>query len=186
MRSKSIALLVLFICMSAACAQTPNARPRTTPSRSASPSSTLSIRGLALADFEITRQQRRLVKLLVEVANTPAAQAVGLMGVRTLEPDRGMVFPQSAPSNGPFYMKNTLIPLDIAFWDESGTIVDVIQMEPCAADPCRLYYSRAPYMGAVETNLGVMVGSGVVPGDSVRVIPYGASSGRYHLPGATI
>jgi uncharacterized membrane protein (UPF0127 family) len=171
MRPKNITLLVLFICLSAACAQTPNARPKTTPSLSASPPPTLSVRGLPFADFEITRQQRRVVKLVVEVANTPAAQAVGLMGVRTLEPDRGMVFPQSAPSKGPFYMKNTLIPLDIAFWDQSGTIVDVLQMEPCEADPCHLYYSRAPYMGAVETNLNVLVGSGVAPGDSVSVIP---------------
>lgn len=93
------------------------------------------------------------------------------MGVERLEPDRGMVFPQSAPSSGPFYMKNTLIPLDIAFWDEGGTIVDVLQMEPCEADPCHLYYSRAPYVGAVEANLGVMVRSGVAPGDSVKVTP---------------
>ena len=171
MRAKTVALLVVFVCLSTACVESRNARPMATPRPSPSPSQTLSVRGLPFADFEISRQQNRLVKLVVEVANTPSAQAVGLMGVRSLEPDRGMVFPQSAPSSGPFYMTNTLIPLDIAFWDQSGTVVDVIQMEPCAADPCHLYYSRAPYVGAVETNLGVMVARGVVPGDSVSVIP---------------
>jgi uncharacterized membrane protein (UPF0127 family) len=167
-RSISPALIALLLFLNNACQQNKSNDRASTPSSSPSPS--LSARGLDFADFEITRQQSVLVKLVVEVADTPAAQARGLMGVEKLEADRGMVFLNRAPSSGPFYMKDTLIPLDIAFWDETGTIVDVLQMEPCRSEPCKFYYSRAPYFAAVETNFNVMVGRGVARGDEARVI----------------
>ena len=64
-------------------------------------------------------------RFIVEVARTPEQQATGLMNRSTLAPDRGMVFPFETPRPASFWMKNTLIPLDIIFIRADGTIANV-------------------------------------------------------------
>jgi len=91
------------------------------------------------------------------------------MGRRSLAPDAGMVFFEDGPTDATFWMKDTLIPLSIAFWTSGGRIVDLLDMEPCRADPCLLYRSRAPYVGAVEVNRGFFEAHGVTLGDLVRL-----------------
>lgn len=95
----------------------------------------------------------------------------GLMGIKRLSDSQGMAFINPSPSSSPFYMKNTLIPLDIAFWNEKGSIVDIIQMEPCHADPCHLYYAAQTYIGAVEMNQGLLRQKAVAIGDRVNLKP---------------
>jgi hypothetical protein len=51
-------------------------------------------------------------------------------------------------------MKNTLIPLSIAFFDRQGVILRILDMEPCRADPCPVYYPGVVYQGALEVNQG--------------------------------
>lgn len=80
-----------------------------------------------------------------------------------------MVFLERALSRGPFHMKDVLIPLDIAFWDERGVIVEILHMEPCRSDPCPLYSPSRDYLGAVETNLGLMEREGVRVGDTIKL-----------------
>lgn len=69
--------------------------------------------------------------LELEIAETIDEHQQGLMNRETLEENQGMVFvfPRTVPRSS-FWMKNTSIPLDIAFVNESGTIVDIQQMEP--------------------------------------------------------
>ena len=109
------------------------------------------------------------VALSVEVAADGRARSVGLMSRPRLPADAGMVFLFSGPRSGGFWMKNTLIPLSIAFWDHGGRIVRVLDMRPCRADPCRLYQPGVAYVGAVETNLGWFAAHGVGPGDRVAL-----------------
>ena len=78
-----------------------------------------------------------------------------------------MVFLFDGPVNGTFWMKNTLIPLSIAFWDRSGRILKILDMTPCRADPCRLYSPGVTYVGAVETNRGWFGANGVREGHRV-------------------
>jgi uncharacterized membrane protein (UPF0127 family) len=66
-------------------------------------------------------------------------------------------------------MKNTLIPLSIAFWDARGRIVRILDMTPCRADPCRLYDPRVAYAGALEVNRGAFRRWGVERGDRIAV-----------------
>ena len=66
-------------------------------------------------------------------------------------------------------MKDTLIPLSIAFWDEDGRIVGIQDMEPCTADPCPTYGSPEPYVGALEVNQGFFDEHGVVIGDRIEL-----------------
>lgn len=81
-------------------------------------------------------------------------RARGLMHRKQLPRRAGMVFRFAQKRRGGFYMKNTLIPLSIAFFDGSGTVVDVLDMRPCKADPCPTYTPKAPYVGALEVNRG--------------------------------
>ncbi|WP_337845370.1 DUF192 domain-containing protein [Thermus sp.] len=109
--------------------------------------------------------KRHLLK--VEVADTPERQAQGLMFRKTLGEDEGMVFLFPEPTGGGFWMKNTLIPLSIAFFDRQGVILRILDMEPCRKDPCPVYYPGVVYQGALEVNRGWFAHRGVRPGDRV-------------------
>jgi hypothetical protein len=115
----------------------------------------------------IIRTQAGSVPLAVQIARTDAARRRGLMGRRSLAPDAGMVFVFPGPVRSGFWMKDTLIPLSIAFWDASDRIVATLEMVSCRTDPCRLYTPSVEYVGAVEANRGWFTEHGVRPGDHV-------------------
>ena len=108
--------------------------------------------------------------LRVQISDTPEERSRGLMGVESLPADEGMAFLYDAPSTGRYWMKDTLIPLSIAFWDESGRIVGSADMRPCGdRDPGPTYGAPSPYIGAVEANLGWFDRHGVEIGDGVEM-----------------
>jgi uncharacterized protein len=105
----------------------------------------------------------------VDIADTDAAREHGLMGVTDLPEDQGMAFVWDAPTDASFWMKDTLIPLSVAFVDERRRVIAVREMTPCAADPCPTYDAGAPYTTAVEANAGWFEDHGVEPGDRMRL-----------------
>ena len=105
----------------------------------------------------------------LELADTPEERARGLMGRTELGADDGMLFAFPEPATGPFWMKDTLIPLSIAFWGEDGRIDTILEMTPCEADPCETYPADAPYMFALEMPQGWFDGHGVEVGDRADV-----------------
>ncbi len=107
--------------------------------------------------------------LHVEMASTPDARARGLMGRTELPSDQGMAFVFDRPTTSQFWMKDTLIPLSIAFWDGRNRVVAILNMPPCRADPCPTYGPHRPYVGAVEAKLGYIDDHGVEVGDHVRL-----------------
>ena len=109
------------------------------------------------------------VTFRVEVADTEAEREVGLMGRTALDADAGMVFLFDGTTTASFWMKDTLIPLSIAFWGTDGRIVGILDMEPCEADPCPTFNPGVPYVGALEANLGSFSDRGVAVGDTVRL-----------------
>jgi uncharacterized membrane protein (UPF0127 family) len=109
------------------------------------------------------------VTFRVEVADTEAEREVGLMGRTSLDADAGMVFLFDGTTTASFWMKDTLIPLSIAFWGTDGRIVGILDMEPCEADPCPTFNPGVPYVGALEANLGSFSDRGVAVGDTVRL-----------------
>jgi uncharacterized membrane protein (UPF0127 family) len=109
------------------------------------------------------------VTLRVEIADTPSARSVGLMQRPHLAPNAGMAFLFDGPTENRFWMKNTFIPLSIAFWDEAGRIVSIVDMVPCRENPCPLYSAGTPYIGAVEVNRGFFRAHGVKVGDRIEL-----------------
>ncbi|MFN2544525.1 MAG: DUF192 domain-containing protein, partial [Actinomycetota bacterium] len=105
--------------------------------------------------------------LQVEIARTAEARAHGLMGRRRLGADRGMYFECPQPTTDAFCMKDTLVPLSVAFFDDHFTIVGIRNMLPCTVDDCPLYRSPRPYVGAIEANRGYFGRHGIRPGDRV-------------------
>jgi hypothetical protein len=84
-----------------------------------------------------------------EVANTSALRSRGLMH-RTQAPKDGMLFVFPETTTGGFWMKNTLVPLTIVFYDFRGTRVRKLAMKPCREDPCRIYDPGRRYRFALE------------------------------------
>ena len=113
----------------------------------------------------IRRSNGVVERLHVWVADDDAERARGLMGVTELLPSQGMAFLFDGPSIESFWMKDTLIPLSVAFVDNRGGIVTIREMEPCRSDPCPTYSSDAPYVMAIEANRGWFENNGVRIGD---------------------
>ncbi|HZP91239.1 MAG TPA: DUF192 domain-containing protein [Actinomycetota bacterium] len=118
---------------------------------------------------EMTISSTPITRLSVEIADTPAERARGLMGRSSLGADEGMAFLFDSPTTAAFWMKDTPIPLSIAFWDRDGRIVAILDMEPCRRDPCPTYAPGIPYVGAVEVNQGFFQRHGVKVGDRVAL-----------------
>ncbi len=108
------------------------------------------------------------VLLDVEVAQTDEQRARGLMGRRFLPEDAGMVFIFFDRTRGGFWMKNTRIPLSIAFFDHDGKIIEILDMDPCRKEPCEIYSPDERYWGALEVNQGAFEEWGVEEGDVIE------------------
>ena len=115
--------------------------------------------------------ERRTIVLDVEIAHTPDQHQQGLMFRRSLARNAGMVFVFERAVRGGFWMKNTLIPLSIAFYDRRGRIVKIMVMEPCKADPCPVYDPGVAYRGALEVNKGSFRRWRVQRGDTIKLLP---------------
>jgi uncharacterized membrane protein (UPF0127 family) len=108
-------------------------------------------------------------EIAVEIADTDDERAVGLMGRTSLPADAGMLFVYPGPTAGAYWMKDTLIPLSIAFYDVDGTILRILDMEPCRRDPCPVYDPGVRYAGALEVNQGAFERWGVREGDRLEL-----------------
>jgi uncharacterized protein len=107
--------------------------------------------------------------IALEVADTPSERERGLMGRTSLPADAGMAFVFPEDHTGPFWMKDTLIPLSIAFYTADGRILKILDMEPCTEDPCPLYNPGVAYRGALEVNKGAFDDWGISAGDRLRI-----------------
>jgi uncharacterized protein len=117
----------------------------------------------------VIETDRGKVEVAVEVADTEQERTRGLMGREELNPDAGMLFLVDEPVPGAFWMKNTLIPLSIAFWGPDERIFRILDMDPCRKAPCPFYDPRGEWVGALEVNQGFFREHGVEVGDSVRL-----------------
>lgn len=110
-----------------------------------------------------------LVTIAVEVARTPEEQQKGLMGRTSLDDDQGMLFIFETQRPLSFWMKNTLIPLDILFFDAQGAFVSSATMTPCTADPCKNYPSAGLARYALEVPAGFMERKNIAPATTLQI-----------------
>jgi hypothetical protein len=104
----------------------------------------------------------------VEVARTEKEKERGLMFRERLGKDRGMLFVYEGEEIRPFWMKNTRLPLSIAFIDKGGKIVDIQDMEPFSL---QTHISVYPAKYALEMNQGWFERNGIKVGDFVKIPP---------------
>jgi len=109
---------------------------------------------------------RGVARFQVEIAATEAEQRKGLMFRKALAPDRGMLFVYRKPQRAAFWMKNTLIPLDILYIGADGRILSMVRnARPHDETPLP---SGGPILGVLEIAGGRAGQLGVLPGDRVR------------------
>jgi len=107
-------------------------------------------------------------KIVVEVAATPERRSLGLMNRFSLQPDHGMLFVFDYPEPQAFWMKNTFIPLSIAFVAADGRIINVDEMQPHDEST---HTSRGPALYAIEMRKGWFTERGIKSGDVITGLP---------------
>ena len=94
------------------------------------------------------------IEILVEIADESKEFEQGLMNRDYLQEGTGMLFIFPEEKYRSFWMKNTIIPLDIIFFDGKGEYVSYESMEPCTQEPCKNYSSAKEIKYALEINKG--------------------------------
>jgi uncharacterized membrane protein (UPF0127 family) len=172
---KVAATLVVLTVLFAACAdgdgtpETSEPTPATTSPVTTSPVTTspVTTSPLVLREFDRTTVVIDGQDLRVAVADTPELQETGLMGVDDLGELDGMLFVWTGPVAAEFWMKDTLIPLDIWFFDSEGLFVGMQTMAPCEAEPCPYYTADVPFQFALETEVGRLESADVLDTASI-------------------
>jgi uncharacterized membrane protein (UPF0127 family) len=103
-----------------------------------------------------------------EVAANDAERQQGLMYREKMGPNEGMVFLFQAPAGVCMWMKNTYVPLSVAFMDERGKIVNIEDMEPQTTDS---HCAKTPARYALEMNKGWFKQKNIKPGSVIRGLP---------------
>ena len=106
------------------------------------------------------------ISIAVEIANTHEQRATGMMYRKDLGPDEGMLFVFERDENLRFYMKNTYVPLSIAFIRSDGIISNIARMEP---HTLTLHPSRTPSRYALEMPQGWFTKRGFKAGTVVGI-----------------
>lgn len=120
--------------------------------------------GAGAQSLPLMELQAGFHRIEAEVAHTPETRATGLMHRRSMPPQRGMLFVFTMNAQHCMWMRNTLLPLSVAFLDETGRILNVAEMKPqtennhCAVRPARY---------ALEMNAGWFGQRGIQAGDVI-------------------
>ena len=147
-------ILGLVVCLAAACGSvTPGGAEQ-------------SQHGLPVEPLQIVTHDGRVHRFKVEIADSYATRERGLMFRKSLGPDAGMLFDFKTPQNVSFWMKNTLIPLDMVFIDQRGVVVNIAARATPMSETN--IPSDGPVVGVLEIRGGRAAEIGVQPGDQVR------------------
>ena len=121
--------------------------------------------GLPVAPLNIVTHDGKAHHFRVEVADTDSTREEGLMFRKSLAPNAGMLFDFKTPQDVAFWMKNTLIPLDMLFIDQNGVILNIKdRATPLSETPIP---SAGPVLGVLELRGGRAGELGIHAGDKV-------------------
>jgi uncharacterized protein len=154
MRPRRSALAAVLLVLAAACGASPKAS--VTPAATPAPAGPRAVlpSGSTYA---------------LEVVRTPEEQAQGLMFRESLAEKTGMLFPFGDKAVHRFWMKNTMIPLDMIWMDADGRVIFVsADTPPCKADPCPTYGPDAPATSVLEIAGGKAAKEKIIVGSVLR------------------
>ena len=109
-----------------------------------------------------------------EVADEPQERVTGLMFRKNLAPDTGMLFVMPEPERAAFWMKNTTLPLSVAYINQSGMILEIHDLQPLDEKPVPSAFSNIAY--ALEMEQGWFARNRILAGDRIKGLP--ALTGR--------
>jgi uncharacterized protein len=104
-----------------------------------------------------------------EVADEPRERETGLMFRKNLAPDSGMLFVMPGPEQAAFWMKNTILPLSVAYISEAGLILEIHDLQPLDERPVPSAFSNIAY--ALEMEQGWFAKNRILAGDRIRGLP---------------
>jgi uncharacterized membrane protein (UPF0127 family) len=122
--------------------------------------------GAPLTTVTFVNKEGEEIDLLVEVVDTPEERSRGLMFRESMPENQGMLFVFEQEGQYSFYMRDTLLPLSIAFVEGEGDIIEIEDMEPLTED---LHAPEEPYLYAIEVNQGWFDRHGIGAGAGVRI-----------------
>jgi len=172
---------VVAVVLAAGCSSGPEHGPSTSPafpsSTAVPPSAPLGSspaaapQGFRAVLIEVTKADGTKATYCVWLAATEPERERGLMQVTGLGGADGMIFRFGADQSTAFWMKDTVIPLSIAFFQKGGAFVSATDMEPCSpsAPGCRTYPADAPYSDAIEVPKGGLAALGIGPSSRLAV-----------------
>jgi uncharacterized protein len=150
-------LLTLLLAMSSACGGAAKSAPTPPPTATAA----------AVAGPRVVLPSGEVYR--VEIARTPEEQALGLMFRESLPERSGMLFLFTDAGPHKFWMKNTMIPLDMIWMDGAGRVLFVsADTPPCKADPCGNYGPDVPAASVLEIAGGLAAKEKVTVGSTIR------------------
>jgi uncharacterized membrane protein (UPF0127 family) len=116
------------------------------------------------AKFPVSQLTAGIYVIKAEVASTETQRALGLMFREIMAPNEGMAFIFDEPAQVCMWMKNTLIPLSVAFLDDNGNIVNIEDMK---AQTLESHCAKKPVRYALEMNLGWFKQKNIKPGTTI-------------------
>jgi uncharacterized membrane protein (UPF0127 family) len=122
----------------------------------------------AQANFPVVQLNAGVYVIKAEVAATEAQREQGLMNREKLAPNSGMVFLFDRPAQVCMWMKNTLLPLSVAFIDDAGKIINIEDMKPQTTDS---HCTARPATYALEMNQGWFKQKNIKPGSAIGGLP---------------
>ena len=118
-------------------------------------------------DKVLINNGKKIIGINAEIADDNKERIQGLMFREKLDGNSGMLFVFDDEDYQQFWMKNTIIPLDIIFIGKNFEIVDIKNAEPCRKEPCEVYASANPSKYVLEVNLDFASKNNIKIGDIV-------------------
>jgi uncharacterized protein len=129
--------------------------------------------GFGTIAARVTASDGELCELCLWLAEDTASRGRGLMQVTDLDGLDGMAFRYDGPHTTSFTMRNTVMPLSIAFFGADGGYLGSFDMEPCVAEPCASYPTPADFMVAIEVPQGGLSELAITAGSTLELLADG-------------
>jgi uncharacterized membrane protein (UPF0127 family) len=126
--------------------------------------------GFATTQAVVTKADGTTCDLCLWLADTGEQRSQGLMFVTELGRADGMAFRYASPHTGTFWMKDTMLPLSIAFFTPDGGFIESFDMEPCTTDSCPNYATPRDFQVAVEVPQGELADLDLVAGSRLELL----------------